>query len=107
MSSAIRRRQERYFEILEDYFGIWYKRMKEKNKSFKEIANEVLKVYSKSMANTEAYSFTEELIRLWEGNLSQLRNEVKELPCLKAYYSGRVSPKSGPLKKGNLKKTSD
>lgn len=95
MSSVIRRTQERYFEILEDFFGDQYKKMKQTGKTPREVALEVAKVYSDSMVKTESDQLLEDLNGLWMGQIEQMRSEIRGIQGVKAFYGGSMTPTEG------------
>jgi hypothetical protein len=68
MSFAIRTFNEKYFEILEDYFGVHYQQMKRKRQTPVDAASESLSTYSVELAKSVLDSLEEEMARLdWEG----------------------------------------
>jgi len=95
MNSAIRRTQEEYFEVLEAFFGDYYKKMSKTGKAAWEMAVEAVRVYDDSMAKVESDLLNDELNDLWERRTQQLRNEIRGVGGVKAVYRGADVPLGG------------
>ena len=81
MSSTIKRFHEKYFEIIEDYFGIHYEKMKEKGRSPVEAALKSIELYDTTLAVSVVNSLLDELSGL---DWNSLENSVKQQSGLKS-----------------------
>jgi hypothetical protein len=97
MSSIAKKFNEKYFAILEDYFGVHYEKMKKNNWSVSQATTQSRKVYSEKLANNVLDSLFGELKKLdWQGVETSLRRQqgtkcLIESPCQPLVYLRRLS----------------
>lgn len=76
MSSKVTKVHEKYFKILEDYFGLYYEKMREKKQTSIKATNEALKAYSEKIAESVCDTFLEEINNLdWNGVKEAIRQQ--------------------------------
>jgi len=76
MHRTIEKFHEKYFEILEDYFGVHLKHMKKKGQDLEKAVNESMKAYDEVTAGSVANTFMEETIKLdWQGLQAGIREQ--------------------------------
>jgi hypothetical protein len=78
---------EKYFQILDDYFGIHYEEMKRKQQTAEEATNAILRMYNPELADSVLETLGEELAHLdWSGAESSVSGQGG----VKAYVEGAV-----------------
>jgi len=78
--------QEKYFEILKDYFGPFYNYMKKKNIRFDEAFRRIYNNITYAECQTLLESISEDLDDLWKNNSDFILTEVKKIYGIKTYY---------------------
>lgn len=75
MSSTIRKFHEKYFEILEDYFGVHFKQMRNKKQSLPKAVAKSCEAYSNQLADSVCDAFNQELMNIdWRAYSDCIRN---------------------------------
>jgi hypothetical protein len=96
-SSTVRKFHEKYFGILEDYFGLHHDTMKKKRQGIYEALNNSLTAYDPSLADSVVSTLYEELRRLdWDG----VANSIKQQNGVKAQLeAAQESLERNPLQR--------
>jgi hypothetical protein len=85
---------EKYFQILEDYFGIHHKQMKRKGQTTLEASEAALDMYSPKLAESVLETLGEELARLdWEGTERSVSRQGGVKAYLESPWDALASPK--------------
>ena len=101
MSSTSRGFHEKYFQILEDYFGVHFERMKKKRQGTLEATRASLEAYNPALADSVFDTLFEELTHLdWDSVEHGLRQQGGVKAFIQAPVQFLLSPKS--IKKQSL-----
>ena len=87
MSATIRKFHEKYFEIIEDYFGIHYEKMRREGQTIPKATREALRPYNKTLAASVCDTLFDELNRLeW----NSIENYLRQHRGIKALFEAPI-----------------